>query len=564
MGVLRLHVVEVGDGVERTWNVADGLPGRNPERPQHDHRGGRDLLAVAGARSKEERVHGILARREWRNVGGVVDVGGHPSVDAAHRLVGVDLVGGAAPGDPFGERSDPWVGVGQGEIAVEVGQPEHRQGLGRGREFGQEGTGQFVGSGVRVSRDDGVDGARPHRLGRGDGVAAGEEEGPGVDVDLLGVVGVEDEIGSGPGQVVGLDVTGGRTGGSDLVPGQGDLVGGAGAEHGGSLPTGPAERLGPGLAVPVVKGLANPVVGTVGPDPHDQLVPEFRSGAGVKRRGKPEKSADPVVALRRGGVGGQPRGPVAQSGRLGDRVRVLRRRRKAEIGRHPWRRQEDQDDQGDQDRDHGGQKVRPPRRTGEARHGPPHGPKAPESARRPGQYVETEREGDGLGGRHCHQGRRAGQGVGDVTAGGYVKGVGGEDPGEQDGQRSLDGGDVAGVGRVEGRRDEPGEASHGGQGQNDLHPDPRPGPASPGPEIARHGEHDRHGEHGGAEFALAPRRGGRHDHTQGGGQPERDGVFRRTGLVGLGDPLAELHRGPAPEAEPGTARARRRPASRRS
>ena len=73
-------------------------------------------------------------------------------------------------------------------------------------------------------------------------------------------------------------------------------------------------RLDPGLAGPFVEGLAHPVVGAGGPDPHDDLVAERDPVGGVERLGESEESADAGPARGAGRVGGQ-RADCRRSGR---------------------------------------------------------------------------------------------------------------------------------------------------------------------------------------------------------------------------------------------------------
>ena len=125
-----------------------------------------------------------------------------------------------------------------------------------------------------------------------------------------------------------------------------------------------------------------------------------------------------------------------------------------------------------------------PRDPAGPRHRLPHGHQPPDAERHPGHHVDAEGEVDRLGRGHRHQGGRPGQRVGDVTAGRHVEGVGAQHPGEQHGQRALDGRDVPRGGGAADRGDEPHEAADGADGQDGLDRRPRPVPPPVGQGVA--------------------------------------------------------------------------------
>src|SRR5208283_3596458 len=142
----------------------DRLPGRDPQRPEHHGGGGGDLFAVAGPVAEQEDVHGVLARLQGRDVGGVVDVRGHPPLDG-HDLVvgpGVGITGAAdAGGDLLGQGGDPGIGLASLEVPRRLGGGEG----GVWRQAVRRGNGrlpELFGGGGGVGRHHRVDGAGAH------------------------------------------------------------------------------------------------------------------------------------------------------------------------------------------------------------------------------------------------------------------------------------------------------------------------------------------------------------------------------------------------------------------
>ena len=509
MGVPGLDVVEVGDRVERPRHVPDGFAGRDAEAPQHHYCRRRDLLAVAAPCAEQERVDGVGPGRQRGDVGRVVDVARHPLLDRGNLVIGVRIAGGRV-GDPSGdfggERGHSLVGVGQLEVAKLLVGPEggprvdlvcwcrDSRGL------------QLRGSGIGIVGHDGVDRALAHRESRGDGAIRGHVDGAGLEVDPLGVVGVEDEVGAAGGQVEGLDVLPARGERSHLVRIGGDGDRRAPGDLLGAVSVDRIGRLHPGLPVPLVECLAYPVVGPGGAYPHDHLVAQGYPGSGVQGLGESEEAAHTGPAGGAGRVSGKGAAPVGQVGRTVDRGRVGRRRGEGEGGRHLRCRQ----DGDDSDCHHGYQESgacqRTPWQPGGLGHRLPHGDEAPYAARHPGQHPGAQGDVHRLGGGDSDQCRRSRQRVGDVASRRDVERMSGEHPGEEHGQWCLDRGDVARRGRPGHRQDEPGEPADGADSQDGLDAGPRVGASPVGEDVAD--DRGEHGQcsHGGAEEAFCPAR----------------------------------------------------------
>ncbi len=193
VGVVGVHLIEVGDRVEATGHVADGLTGGDVERAQHHGERGGDLLAEAGPVPEEEFVHGVGAGGQGRDVLRVVRVRADPVNERLHLVIGRRVVGG----DGAGQREHARVGVGKlhflprdvrGERERAVVRPQLRR---RG------------GAHLRIDR---VDGSGAQTDGRDDRAVAGDVDLAGGEPQLLRALGVEHEVGRRARDVEGLEI----------------------------------------------------------------------------------------------------------------------------------------------------------------------------------------------------------------------------------------------------------------------------------------------------------------------------------------------------------------------
>ena len=94
VGVVGMHLIEVGDRVEAPGHVADGLTGGDAERCAASRRARWRSARRSRSGSEEEFVHGVGAGRQGRDVLRVVRVRADPVNERLHLVVGRRVVGG--------------------------------------------------------------------------------------------------------------------------------------------------------------------------------------------------------------------------------------------------------------------------------------------------------------------------------------------------------------------------------------------------------------------------------------------------------------------------------------